>query len=508
MTRKETITVDKRAGKAARGYDLLLFLACSMFSPSDAQGGGSNWTGSMHPQIGFPAGCNISKTQDCSPTYAALEAAGALWPCPDGNSTNATCSAGYDCMPANIPGYPLCNGLDSRSPCCCPSNGCYAEPQFNWIIGVCKGASCACGAAGNEAPSCGGGRCSSKCNGTRVPCCFDTDVTSLMPAYEEGTHAKLNYVAAYDFDVSSQQWVIMEDSSFNTDARFPTCDLMQPYCGLANASQAWLAPQPGGSVFWSLGYYPAGVRGVGGKGGVMFVLSSEDWWWGTWYMLNTLTLDRGPGATEPHTLCRVTSDNCWASGNAGEMDFLEPGWNNPKMSTLDFRPSFATQDNQVGRCFQGGVNGGGFSTDQYLFTEESPLSGAPPEPIVYVAVIDSVGNWVYRIPAAEVESIWPGLSRTTAAATLPAAPTRAPASLNPGTTDFAATFASNCQAVKYDDALAQNCAFNGQQGFCGNWWASYANTGQPLFPNANCVKDVRGGATMPWCKCMVGGGDC
>lgn len=55
---------------------------------------------------------------------------------------------------------------------------------------------------------------------------------------------------------------------------------MQPYGGLS-PSQAWLAPQPGGSVFWSLGYYPAGVRGVGG-GGVMFVLSTEDWFGGTW----------------------------------------------------------------------------------------------------------------------------------------------------------------------------------------------------------------------------------
>jgi hypothetical protein len=179
------------------------------------------------------------------------------------------------------------------------------------------------------------------------------------------------------------------------------------------------------------------------------------------------------------------------------------------MAELGFRPSFATQDNQVGRCFQGGVNGGGFGTEQYLLTEAGPFAGgAPPEPIVYVAVVDSVGNWVYRIPAAEVEATWPGLSRSTAAATLPAAPTRTPGSVNPGTTPFSATFASNCQAKSYGDAVAQNCMFNGQQGFCGNWWASYANTGQPLFPSEACVRDVRGGATMPWCRCMVGGGDC
>ena len=42
----------------------------------------------------------------------------------------------------------------------------------------------------------------------------------------------------------------------------------------------------------------------------------------------------------------------------------------------------------------------------------------------------------------------------------------------------------------------------------GNWWASYSDTKQPLFPSEDCVKDVRGQATMPWCACMVGKGSC
>lgn len=35
------------------------------------------------------------------------------------------------------------------------------------------------------------------------------------------------------------------------------------------------------------------------------------------------------------------------------------------------------------------------------------------EPLVYVAVVDSVGVWVYRIPSADMESeiIWKGLNR-------------------------------------------------------------------------------------------------
>ena len=157
----------------------------------------------------------------------------------------------------------------------------------------------------------------------------------------------------------------------------------------------------------------------------------------------------------------------------------------------------------MGRCFQGGVNGGGFASRNYLLTEASPLSGAPPEPIVYVAVVDSVGNFVYRLPAAQAEALWPGLARTTAAAALPPAPARAPDSVNPGTTPYAGTFVSNCQATSYADARAQGCSFNGEQGFCGNWWASFSDTRQPLFPGAACERDVRGGVTMPWCKSVV-----
>jgi hypothetical protein len=39
------------------------------------------------------------------------------------------------------------------------------------------------------------------------------------------------------------------------------------------------------AVFWSVGYYPAGVRGVGPPG-AMFVMSTEDWWGGTWYRVS------------------------------------------------------------------------------------------------------------------------------------------------------------------------------------------------------------------------------
>ena len=96
--------------------------------------------------------------------------------------------------------------------------------------------------------------------------------------------------------------------------------------------------------------------------------------------------------------------------------------------------------------------------------EASPINGGKPEPIVYVAVIDSVGNFVYRIPASEVGSIWPGLGRTAANATVQAAPAKRVDSVNPGVTPYAMTFTSNCQATNWTAARAQNCGFNGNQG--------------------------------------------
>ena len=474
--------------------------------------GQAPWSGNMHPSIGFPPGCDLTVSNDCAPSYEALASAGALWPCPAGNASAVTCGAA-GCV-EGTGDNPLCDGLSESSPCCCPKKGCAAEPRFGTVIGVCKGASCACGSTKTRAPSCApqnrSGQCDTKCTGASVPCCFGQDVTPLVPFYEEGTHAVINYLAAYEFDVAAGVWTLAADSSFNTDARFPACDLMQPYCGQANRSQAWLAPQPGGAVFWGLGYYAAGVRGVGGEAGAMFVMSTEDWWAGTWYMLNQLALDRGPGAAYPADKCPGgVNDNCWASGNSGEMDFLETPWNKPSSAALNYTQSYSTQNNQVGRCFVGGDDSGGFGSQNFLLTEASPVGGGvPAEPIVYVAVVDRIGNWVYRIPASRVGDVWPGLGRSAANATVQAAPSALVGSVNPGVTPYAMTFTPNCQASNYTAALQQNCIFNGQQGFCGNWMRGFADSGQPLFPNASCARDVRGGVAMPWCACMVGKGGC
>ena len=527
----------------------------------------------MHPSLGLgsnPA-CNLTTLSNCAPTYGQLKDANALWSCPRGEAKQGTCGFGSCVESLAGGGNPLCGGqLNDSAPCCCPKKGCYTEPLYNTVIGVCKGTGCACG--DSTAPSCapqgnpeqcGGSVNGTQCTGRLVRCCFGANVEDLVPFYNLGTQAVLNYWAAYQYDVTSNEWVIQEESSFNTNASQPPFNLTAPHGGLADPSLAWLAPQPGGSAFWSAGFYPAGVRGVGAPG-VMFVMSTEQWWGGTWYMLNQLSIDRGPASQIPVDTCPGgVNDNCWAAGNAGEMDFLETGWNLRDVQKSDpgYRRSFSTQYNQIGRCFNGGVNGGGFTSPNYLETSPATMDTHAPDasaiPFLYVAVVDSVGNWVYRIPADAASEIWPGprarphacpnlarvqasltpcclalwvyvcrdhrslwlesrragLGRKTAAARVRGAPTRTPNTMNPcnsstdghggAATGFCAVFTSNCQATNVTDARKQGCGFNGDQGWCGNIWASFADTKQPLFPNASCVRDVRGGDVMPWCREMV-----
>ena len=122
--------------------------------------------------------------------------------------------------------------------------------------------------------------------------------------------------------------------------------------------------------------------------------------------------------------------------------------------------------------------------------QDSPLSGAAAEAIVYVAVVDAVGVWVYRIPAQGASSWCFSSFLVTVTVTLllsqtlkpygrdyqgvshqrkfkcvlvllriafarghnvvfasQAQPSVPPASVNPGNTSFAAAFTSNCQVV-------------------------------------------------------------
>ena len=151
---------------------------------------GSPWAGNMHPDIGFNTGCNATTLRDCAPSYANLRNAGALWPCPAGNNgtTTPTCAAASGCTQGSGEN-PLCPALSKDAPCCCAKRGCAVTPEFNQIIGVCRGDGCACG--DSKAPSCGGGHCDNACSGPIVPCCFGNDVTDLQPFYSHGSDAKV-----------------------------------------------------------------------------------------------------------------------------------------------------------------------------------------------------------------------------------------------------------------------------------------------------------------------------
>lgn len=456
-----------------------------------AAGGGCPWSGNMPGPAKYTQCPDPMSHEWCpaTPSYTEIQSSGKLWQCPDYTRNNgyvnyysASCTQGSN---------DLCN-FDSASPqmgCCCPKDGCWTPPYFNWIIGACKGKGC-----GNY------------------------DGAPATQSYKNyGTDLVVNYVASYQWNRNSQQWEIVKDSSFNTDGSRPAYDCAKPYGGLSN-SYPWMTPQPGGAAAWTWGYYPAGVRGVGPPG-MMFVLSVERVWNVAWYMLNQGTLDKGPAITYPSHGCRHGNNNCWAAGNSGEIDFLEAVWTVNAGNTDGYRRLYATQWNQVGRSFIGDMGStghadGGWFNDQV--TTNNYFLGTRPnrtDPYIFVAVVDSVGTFIYRIPASQSNKIWPGLSRKTASCTLGARPAQRPTNNGPPCDDsnpYCALFLPNCQADSWGGNSAghqgganQGCKVNTQQGWCRNWWRLFDNTGQWLWP-ANGRKSVvqyqapAAAVQMPW----------
>ncbi len=76
----------------------------------------------MHPTIGLGANpnCNLSTLEQCEPTYEQLQAAGKLWPCPDGAKDSGAACGSNTCVESKIngSGNPLCSGqLNDEHPC-------------------------------------------------------------------------------------------------------------------------------------------------------------------------------------------------------------------------------------------------------------------------------------------------------------------------------------------------------------------------------------------------------
>ena len=430
------------------------------------------------------------KAETC-PVTPSYDRVPGLWPCP--SHTKSSGEKYYGACTAGTGSNPLCAAFDPTKPqlgCCCPADGCWTPPYFNWIIGACKGSGCG---AYLTAPS-------------------------TQRFKDAGTQLVVNYVATYQWSSSQRVWELVKDSSFNTDGSRPPYDVVKPNGGISR-EKAWLQPQPGGAAAWTWGYYPAGVKGAGPPG-MLFVLSVESVWNVAWYMLNQATLDKGPTVAYPRDKCRNGGgDNCWASGNAGEIDFLESPQTVNAGAKDGYRRLYATQFNQVGRSFVGNsgatcnADGGWFneevtSNNYFLGTRQNE-----PSPFVFAAVVDKIGTFIYRIPAGQSDQIWPGLTRKTAACTLSPSPARRPPNAGPPCDDnnpYCALFLPNCQADVWGGASAgrqgganQGCKVNRQQGWCKNWWLLMEDTKQWLWPEKGRKSTVQyqapaAAVTMPW----------
>lgn len=111
-----------------------------------------------------------------------------------------------------------------------------------------------------------------------------------------------------------RSWGLVGDSSVNTQAEHgPLLDLKA-------------LEQPGGAAMWNRGAYMPGVLGLAPPG-MLFVISCKVCSGFAWFVLNQGTLDRGPD----NSTCTSgnTSDNCWTSASAGELDLLETGFWDP-----------------------------------------------------------------------------------------------------------------------------------------------------------------------------------
>lgn len=438
---------------------------------------------------GGEAPCPAPLAGETCPQTPSYDQVPDIWPCPAYNQSSG--GKYYGACSPGVGTNPLCSWFDPTSPqlgCCCPADGCWTPPYFNWIIGACKGSGCG---AYYGAPA-------------------------TQQFKDAGTQLVINYVATYQWSSTERVWGLVGDSSYNTDGSRPSYDAAKPNGGLT-PGEAWLQPQPGGAADWTWGYYPAGVQGAGPPG-MLFVLSAESVWNVAWYMLNQVTLDKGPSVAYPSTKCQYGSDNCWSSGNAGEIDFLEAPWTVNAGATDGYRRLYATQWNQVGRSFVGDMgetcnaDGGWFddvtSNNYFLGTKENETN-----PFIFAAVVDKIGTFIYRIPADQSDQIWPGLSRTTAACTLGPAPSQRPPNAGPPCDDsnpYCALFIPNCQADAWGGASAghqgganQGCKVNGEQGWCVNWWGLMEDTGQWVWPENGRRSVVQyqapaSSVEMPW----------
>ena len=180
---------------------------------------------------------------------------------------------------------------------------CGETPRFNWILATC-----------HEDQS---KRVSMACNHTHGS-------TSRMELY---------YLHAYQWNAAQSQWVLDQESSVSGNGSIINWKETNLFVGggIMNGSRQ----------DWDEKYAPttnnSGTNGLGPPG-MMIVMSAKQFTWSSLYLLNQVTLNRGPGST----------DNCWGS-SAGELDFLEP----PFWAGIELPADylFLTVTANAGRCF-------------------------------------------------------------------------------------------------------------------------------------------------------------
>ena len=176
---------------------------------------------------------------------------------------------------------------------------CGFTPRFNWIISTCN---------------------KEQRNRTSMACRHVGGNTSAVDAY---------YMAAYQWNGSA--WNLDHQSSVLPTKPKSLVDFSRFYVG-GGSNQDWdikFAPTTNNS----------GTMGLGPPA-MLFVLSAKKFAWSSLFVLNQITLNRGPGG-------EFYEDNCWSS-SSGEFDLIEPAFWDGVTIPLDRLYTTITAD--AGRC--------------------------------------------------------------------------------------------------------------------------------------------------------------
>ena len=127
---------------------------------------------------------------------------------------------------------------------------------------------------------------------------------------------------------------------------------------------------------------------------------------------------------------RARAGRGWLGAFSKRFEFTAstPSLHPPTSSARQYVNLYSTMSNQgnAGRALwpstgASGAGVGGFGSECYVTGSESVAQ-------ITVAVIDSTGSYTYTFPSDQAESIWPGITATTAADTLQTSPAAEPES--------------------------------------------------------------------------------